>query len=175
MGKQAQRGYTPTCLQSWHPNPAVRLGNWSSDFLHWTTFQYTFPEFAFYRIWNIFLFFSLIGNVIIVLMPSWHLLDQNYDVSDIEYTYLETKPLGIGLFLKTANHSAVFYLNITEIIMFSQDLKILSYLLLLLFLTLQVKLSFFVSFFFLNAIFRFGYEKNIKANSTFLLFSPTYP
>lgn len=69
-------------------------------------------------------------------------------MSDIEYTYLETKPLGIGLFLKTANHSAVFYLNITEIIMFSQDLKILSYLLLLLFLTLQVKLSFFVSFFF---------------------------
>lgn len=121
------------------------------------------------------LLFSLIGVLIIVLMPSWHLLDQNYDVSDIEYTCLETNPLGIELFLKTENHSAVFYLTITEIIMSSQDLRILSYLLLLLFLTLQVKLCFSFAFFSFNAIFRFGYEKNIKANSTFLLFSPTYP
>lgn len=94
------------------------------------------------------LLFSLIGVVIIfLLMPSWHLLDQNYDVSDIEYTCLETNPLGIELFLKTENHSAVFYLTITEIIMSSQDLKILLYLLLLLFLTLQVKLCFFGVFF----------------------------
>lgn len=172
LGEEATQRGLSSWLQSCHPNPVGGLGAWA---LAAALGPLSVCFYSIYIVQNldyILLLFTYIGcnNCIYSLMSSpWSELWCVWYGAHL----FRNKPPGIELLLKTTICSTVFYLIITKIVLFFQDLKIPSYLPLLLFLTLRVKFSFSI----LIQYSGLGMKKlflNVKANSTFPWSSPVH-